>query len=68
MKVQKMPDETPTTSGEPTRAQIDRAAILWCGDKERETDIDDIRYFRSNWRSLPGLRVYVEREVAGYAG
>jgi hypothetical protein len=52
---------------EPTAAQVNAAAAKWCRDKERETDMDDIRYFKGQWRSLPGLRVYVEREVAGYA-
>ena len=58
----------PSKATEPTKQQISRAAIRWCGNKERETDMDDIRYFEHNWRSLPGLRGYVEREVAGYAG
>lgn len=38
------------------------AALIWCGEKERETFIEDIEYFKHNWRSLPGLTSYVVRE------
>jgi hypothetical protein len=37
------------------------AALTWCGEKERETFIEDIEYFKHNWRSLPGLTSYVVR-------
>ncbi len=47
---------------EPTPSQIYRAAIRWVGDKERETDQGDIEYFLNNWRSLPGLKAYVDRQ------
>lgn len=46
-----------------TDDEVDRAAIKWCGSKEYETSLDDVEYFRCNWRSLPGLRAYVEREL-----
>lgn len=48
---------------EPTSDQISRAALKWCGDKERETFMDDIRYFEAMWRSLPGLEAYVRLEA-----
>lgn len=44
-----------------TERDVSDAAIKWCGEKDRETSMDDIIYFKSNWRALPGLRVYVER-------
>ena len=43
-----------------TEADIETAAIRWCGDKDRETFLGDIDYFKHNWRALPGLRKYVE--------
>lgn len=49
----------------PTQQQIHAAAIAWCGSKDRETGNDDVLYFRHNWSALPGLRAWVEREVAG---
>ena len=48
---------------EPTQTEIQNAGWAWRNDKDRETDSGDQRYFVANWRSLPGLRVYVEREV-----
>jgi hypothetical protein len=48
----------------PTSAEIDNAAIKWCGQKERETFYDDIVYFRHNWNALPGLKKFVDAEVA----
>jgi hypothetical protein len=48
----------------PTKDDVYRAAIKWCGDKERETFPEDIAYFEHNWSALPGLRAYVEREVS----
>lgn len=48
----------------PTAAQINAAAIKWCGEKERETFMSDILYFKNMWHSLPGLRAYVEREMS----
>lgn len=47
------------TDGGPTPEQIERAARAWV----RATQLDDPEYFRCNWRRLPGLRVYVEREI-----
>ena len=38
-----------------------KAALEWCGEKERETFPEDIAYFMHNWRSLPGLKARVER-------
>lgn len=38
---------------------VDRAAVEWCGDKERETFSSDIAYFKHNWRSSPGFRTRV---------
>jgi hypothetical protein len=64
-------DETaPTEKGErlsraPDRDEIRRAALKWCGQKGRETFMDDIRYFEAQWPYLPGLKAYVDREVAG---
>lgn len=43
---------------------IERAAYRWCGKKERETFLDDILYFRNNWKTLPGLKRYVDEEIA----
>jgi len=48
----------------PTQADIHAAAIQWCREKERETSCDDIRYFESNWKALPGLRERVEKVTA----
>ncbi len=49
----------------PTVAEIadavHRAAIEWCGEKERETSLDDVRYFEHNWRSFPGFKSRVDR-------
>jgi len=38
---------------------VGQAALKWCGEKERETSLDDIRYFEANWWALPGLKHYV---------
>lgn len=43
-----------------TQADVQAAAIQWCGQKDRETSLDDIRYFQENWSALPGLRCRVE--------
>ena len=51
---------TDNTKYEVTQADIETAAVRWCGDKERETFPEDIDYFKHNWRALPGLRKYVE--------
>lgn len=48
---------------EPTEAEISRAAWAWRNDKDRETDSSDDAYFRHNWRSLPGLRAYVQAQI-----
>lgn len=49
---------------EKLRKAINRAAARWCNDKDRETFMEDIIYFRNNWSSLPGLNRYVEEEMA----
>ena len=43
-----------------TQADVHAAALQWCGEKDRETSLDDVRYFENNWQSLPGLRSRVE--------
>lgn len=48
---------------EPTPEEVHRAAIAWCGQKERETFPEDVQYFEANWRALPGLLDYVQREI-----
>ncbi len=45
--------------------EIYRAAIKWCGQKDRETFPEDVAYFQHNWTALAGLRSFVEAEVAG---
>jgi len=47
-----------------TQADIDRAVLQWCGEKDRETSNDDIEYFEANWRVMPGLRSRVENLAA----
>lgn len=42
---------------------VSRAAVTWCGEKDRETSLGDIIYFECNWRALPGLCDYVDREL-----
>lgn len=42
---------------------VEAAALVWVKNKNRETSLDDIQYFKSNWESLPGLRFLVEREI-----
>ena len=37
------------------------AAVQWCGEKDRETDGDDIRYFMVNWWFFPGMKDRVVR-------
>ena len=54
---------TDNTKYEVTQADIEAAAVHWCGDKERETFPEDIDYFKRNWRALPGLRKYVEKSA-----
>lgn len=51
----------------PTDSEIRDAANKWCGDKERETFLSDVTYFRNNWRALNGLKAYVAREVSSRA-
>jgi len=46
-----------------TNDVVYRAALAWCGKKDRETFPEDIAYFKNNWRALPGLRAYVEAEA-----
>lgn len=48
---------------EPTQTEIQNAGWAWRNDKDRETDSSDQSYFVANWRSLPGLGSYVEREI-----
>ncbi len=58
-----MSEPRPEITREPTPDQISRAAIAWCGAKERETFQADIDYFKVNWSALPGMRLWVGREV-----
>lgn len=45
---------------EVTELDVYAAALQWCGEKDRETSLDDIRYFQNNWQSLPGFYRRVE--------
>lgn len=47
----------------PTAEQLYRAAIKWQAAK-RFLHEDHAAYFYENWQALPGLRQYVETEVA----
>lgn len=47
----------------PSRDVVMRAAHKWCGQKNRETSADDVRYFEANWSSLPGLKAFVDVEM-----
>lgn len=47
---------------------VSAAAATWCGGKERETFMDDIRYFEANWRHFPGLTRYVEAAALALIG
>jgi len=49
---------------DPIKTAVERAAVKWCGDKDRETDNGDILYFKNNWSALAGLRQYVLDELA----
>lgn len=42
---------------------VHRAAVKWCGEKDRETFPEDIAYFKHNWRTLPGFRDRVKTEA-----
>ena len=42
---------------------VSTAALTWCGEKDRETFQSDVDYFKHNWRALPGLTAYVDREL-----
>lgn len=44
-------------------AAVHAAALTWCGEKERETFLSDVQWFENNWRALPGLTAYVDREI-----
>jgi hypothetical protein len=46
-----------------TDDQIIRAAIAWCGAKDRETFPEDVTYFKCNWWSMPGLLARIIQEV-----
>jgi hypothetical protein len=50
------------------RPFVSRAGLTWCGRKDRETFVDDQRYFASNWRTLPGLRAVVVEEAEKWLG
>jgi hypothetical protein len=50
-------------SDQPTKDDIHNAAHKWAGEKDRETSLDDIRYFQNNWDALPGLGKYVTTET-----
>ena len=47
-----------TSDWETLKLHIHNGAIKWCGTKERETDGDDIAYFKHNW-DAPGLLKFV---------
>ena len=59
----------PSASQEALREALDldkavsTAALTWCGEKDRETFQSDVDYFKHNWRALPGLTAYVDREL-----
>ncbi len=40
-----------------------KAALEWCGQKDRETFPADVEYFIQNWQAMPGLRGYVDRQL-----
>lgn len=42
---------------------VSNAALTWCGKQERETFLEDITYFKCNWRALPGYQTYVLNEA-----
>jgi hypothetical protein len=50
-------------SDQSTKEDIYNAAHRWAGEKDRETSLDDIRYFQNNWDALPGLGKYVAIET-----
>lgn len=50
--------------GDLTPEEIHRAAIAWCGQKERETFPEDVAYFKYHWWSAPGLRKFAEEHAA----
>lgn len=43
---------------------IERAALKWAGNKERETFPEDIAYFKFHWGCFDGLKRYVLEEAA----
>lgn len=45
---------------------VHQAGLTWCGRKGRETFIDDERYFKANWKALPGLRAVVVEEAQNW--
>lgn len=48
----------------PTETDISRAACAWVNTKDTpDFDGSQCLYFKHNWRSLPGLRKFVEAEV-----
>lgn len=49
--------------GEALTKAIYRAAVKWCGEKNRETFPEDIQYFKRNWKHLAGLRSRVDQEM-----
>ena len=53
------PTAPPPDREDVLRGIVHSSAIKWCGEKERETSMDDVRYFEANWKALPGLRQYV---------
>ncbi len=45
---------------EVTQEDVYAAALQWCGEKDRETSLDDTRYFQNNWQHASGFRQRVE--------
>lgn len=49
---------------QPTKDQLSRAASKWQGSRSNPCCEDESPYFYFNWDALPGLRKFVEAEVA----
>lgn len=48
-----------------TPDEIYDAAVAWCGQKDRETFLDDIHYFQNNCRGFIGMRAFAIAHAAG---
>lgn len=58
------PPKAPPTGAGDVAGLVRRAAIAWCGQKDRETFPEDLTYFEQNWRALPGMTVFVATHAA----